>query len=679
MQTEENEEDEQGNAMARLTEKYGKYISIGITAVVIALSFIGSYQYYTGYVEEVIYDRLWSSVFYSTLQLYLFSPTVDPGSATPICYEVAKWMAPLCTAYWVFKAIESLFRHNVAVLKRKKSRKKQIIVFGYHETGEIFLRNLVKSKKDHLVVLVTETDLEKEVRLGLERDGILVYRMSLVGQEPSKAEESFRHLHLEQADEVVLFYEDATWNFALLKQMTEWETKKGRTEKRKKTAFCSIWCEERTMKKIITDYYDKQEGERPWNLNIFSLPEMAATELFERQPLYKNCLEQAVESAARQKDEDDTENAGGFMEMIPQPHLLLIGFGRYGQAVFEKALLTGTLSDRSKVKDYQKLQITIIDKEAKQCREIVESRYPRIDRICQVNYIDSDIACARIEKILSQFPQVTYIAICFSDQTTCVSAMEKIQTYLSAAETRRNEEKTGIAMQVPIAVRMKTDDAVIQYWNPRQNRQDKMLAFGNDKQTLTWENVIRYHVEEEAKEYHAEYSWIQSRLNDPQEPDAKKEEGREEYKQKYREKLWNALNYELKESCRAQVLNRPYFRELQERLGGLPKQEEVLTLDINALFERFSENPPLEMLAALEHKRWCAFCYVYGYVGFHPDPAEKRTIHVVKENGEIYCGKVHNCLIDDWDKMKADEKVNNTIIYDVCSVYGYRKETEGRQ
>lgn len=665
--------------MTKFAEKYGKYISIGITALVIVLSLVGSYQYYTGYVEEVVYDRLWSSVIYSTLQLYLFSPTVDPGEATPICYELAKWMAPLCTAYWVFKVIESLFRHNMAVLKRKKSRKKQIIVFGYHETSRIFLQDLTKNKKDHLVILVAEPGLEKEACLSLEREGILVYEMSLVGQDVSKAEENFQNLHLERVDEMVLFYEDATWNFTLLKQLTEWEAKKGRMRAGKKHVFCSVWCEERTIKKIITDYYDQQEGERPWNLNIFGLPEMTAIELFEKQPLYKNCLEWAKESMRRQEDGQAGCGAGKFMEMIPQPHLLIVGFGRYGQAVFEKALLTGTLSDRSKVKDYQKLQVTIIDKEAEQCREMVESRYPRIDKICRVNYVDSDIECARIEKILFCLPQITYIAVCFSDQMTCVSAMEKIQIYLSAAEARRNEEKTGIDMRIPIAVRMKTDGSVIQYWDPRQNKNDMLFAFGNSKQTLTWKNVIRYHIEEEAREYHAEYSWIQSRLNDGLASGEKTEEDREEYKQKHKEALWNTLNYELKESCRAQVLNGPYFRALQEQLGGLPKREEALTPDIKVLLEKFSESPSLEMLAALEHKRWCAFCYSNGYVGFHPDKAEKRNIHVIKENGEIYCGKVHNCLIDDWDEIKKNEEVNSAIIYDACSVYGYGRKTGERQ
>lgn len=37
----------------------------------------------------------------------------------------------------------------------------------------------------------------------------------------------------------------------------------------------------------------------------------------------------------------------------------------------------------------------------------------------------------------------------------------------------------------------------------------------------------------------------------------------------------------------------------------------------------------------------------------------------------ICFGKVHNCLIDNWAEMKSKKSVNKTIIYDVCSIYGY--------
>lgn len=111
-----------------------------VTAAVFILAFVGSYQYYSDACNAgaVVPERLWSAVLYSTVKLYAFSATVDPGAATPACYEIAKWTAPLCTAYWIFQLAESLFRHRIGVLKRALGRKKEIFVFGYNEKASFY-------------------------------------------------------------------------------------------------------------------------------------------------------------------------------------------------------------------------------------------------------------------------------------------------------------------------------------------------------------------------------------------------------------------------------------------------------------------------------------------------------------------------------------------------------------
>lgn len=642
--------------MKKMWERCKPYLGMVLTVAVGILAFIGSYQYYIGYPEEIVYDRVWSSSLYSALQLYLLSPTVDIGEATPLCYEIAKWLAPLCTAYWILKAAESVFRHNIAVLKRRWNRKKQVMVFGFHDTSELFLRNLKAEDKNQQLILVAEGDLEREKRLNMERNGCLVYQMDLIGEE-----ERLRKLSLEKVEELILFYEDPTLNFALLKELVEW-AKQERIPRRKRKATCSIWCEDETMKKIIMDYYDAQTKGRLWNLNVFDLPDITAAELFREKPLYQNCLKWAVQRQTGQKTL--ISDVQGFLEQIPQPHLLLMGFGRYGRAIFRQALLTGMLSDRSKIQNYEKLRITIIDKEAEACKEMVEAEYPRLSKICQIQYIDSDIGSARIEKELFRLPKITYIVICFSDQTMSVKAMEKMKRYLTTAELQ-NERGDDATFRVPIAVRMKTGGARI----PADAAEDTsdLFFFGDNEQILTGENVICYQMEEEAKTFHERYQRIQSKIF------GSKEEGRQD-----REELWNQLNFESKESCRAQVLNKPYFQELIRLLGGLPKKEEVLSLEKEAFLEKLSNDPMLDILAALEHKRWCMFCYCNGYVGYHPDPKEKRKVHMIRQGDEMYYGKVHHCLIDDWEEMKTDAKANGTIIYDLCGIYGYAEE-RGKQ
>ena len=49
---------------------------------------------------------------------------------------------------------------------------------------------------------------------------------------------------------------------------------------------------------------------------------------------------------------------------------------------------------------------------------------------------------------------------------------------------------------------------------------------------------------------------------------------------------------------------------------------------------------------------------------------------MILEDGKRYYGKVHNCLIDDWEAVKKDKTAGETVIYDVCSVCGYEKEKD---
>ncbi|MCI9148141.1 MAG: hypothetical protein HFG73_07740 [Hungatella sp.] len=646
--------------MERFWKRYGRYIGAGVTVTAALVSAAGSYQYYTGYVEEVVYERLWSSVLYSVIQLFLFSPTVDTGEATPVLYEVGKWLAPLCTAYWLFRAAESVFRHNVAAIKRRFSSGKQIVVFGYHESSELFIRKLKKEDRQLQVVLVAQGDLEREKRLNLERSGFLVYQMDILDQELLWREDIIRKLCLHKAEEIVLFYEDPTWNFTLLKFLADWAKKQEDAFQYKKgrERSCSIWCEDATMKKIIADYYDSLEGIRPWNLNLFDMPELTAMELFKKEPLYANCFQWALENC---------ENREKFLEVVPQPHILIAGFGRYGQAVLKYAVLTGTLSFCSRVKRHEKLRVTIIDSQAQRCRETVEAAYPRIDRICRISYIDSDIGSGRIEKALFDLPRITYTAICFSEQSLCVKAMEKIRTYLSMAEIYERGRE-DMELQVPVAVRMKTDGAVIRYWNEQQGQSAgvcRVFPFGDNHEILTRENVIGYRLEAQAKAFHENYKEIQTCITGIRPEDEKKKD---------REALWNELDFESKESCRGQVLNKPYFQKLIKVMGALPDREAILPLEKTEFLKMLSACPSLDMLAAMEHERWCVFCYATGYGGFHEDPGEKRKIHMVKAGDKTYYGKVHNCLIDSWDQMKADERVNATVVYDVCGIYSYSQE-----
>ena len=660
----------------RWFKRHKSLVVMSITALSFLVALVGSFQYYTQvrYVGEVVYDRLLSTVLFSVLKLYAFSPTVSVGVPTPLCYEVAKWLAPLCTGYWLLRALEAMLRQRMEMISRRFRRKDQILVIGYNEESAQFLSHLgeenfkkrLDKEREQMAVLVPRQILEQERKLQLERERVLVKPPLEPGE--LAEDESFARQCLKNFSEVVLFEADSPGNFTILKHILDraGEWGEGALGKQGKARW-AVRCENRILKRVMENYYDEFPGRKPFELRLFSMAQMAAEELFFREPIFENCLDRV-----RDWMKGKSPGAREIMEQIPNPHLLIAGFGRFGQAVFEEALLCGTLSFCSRVEGYERLRITIIDRQAEKCREMVESRYPRIQKICQVEYIAASIDSIQVERKLRMLPPVTYGAVCFSDQTTGVEAAEKLRWYFDAGFGREGEED-DFPKRIPIAVRMQSNGSVLRFLMQQEGRggagRGVLLDFGSGKRILNRSGVIGSRPEEEAKDFHRNYCRIQRRM----EGAVSGTEGED------REELWNGLNFEQRESNRAQVKNRPYMQELLKILPPLPPVEETFknVRDTDRFLQELEAGEILDVLAAQEHFRWCSFHYGRGYVGRCQDRRDKGKVRRLMEDGEVYCGKVHNCLIDRWEDMKKDSQARKTISYDVCGIYGYLPEEEG--
>lgn len=668
-------------------ERYSKLFGWGFMGVTLFMAFIGSYQYYTDYVPTVVQERLYSTVIYSTLQLYLFSPTVDAGEATPILYEAAKWTAPLCTAYWIFKLLESFALHSIGIVKQHSSPKRQIMIFGYNENSKELIENIYLQNQnnaiaadDTMMVLITEQTIEKEEQLKLERKGVLVYQMDFSDDENFKTRENFRCLKLWKASEIVLFYEDAAVNFTIFTRLLKlihdskdrhWEERK----EKKEEIICAFQCNDRVLRKVVEAYdanpraivKEKVEDirlENPFDLRLFSLQDLAAEAMFAQTPLFQNCIPSEEEWHTIGNRQEEKQEAEAFLRRVKNPHLLIVGFGRYGKAVFEKALLMGTCSPCSAVRGYEKFRITVVDQNAEKWKEEMYDRYPRLDRICDVEFVQLDVRSRKLMQALSQISMFTYAAVCFKEQTLSILTMMELAKYTSMCLGKNSHTS------IPIAVRMETDGAIVQYMQKMPfelNKKTERLVsyndihvFGTRKNILTRECLINTQMEQKARKFHVIYEREAANLY--------------EYKDYGNEiPAWNTLDFEKKESNRVQVLNQSLFQTLIERLGPLPEKEKVLisSSSVEQIREVLNRYPVLDLLAQLEHKRWNAFAYTYGYIGYGKP---KRTFQKIQEKDRMYYGEVHDCLIDSWEEMKQDDEAAATILFDVCSLYGYQEQ-----
>lgn len=475
--------------------KYRNQLVMGATLLTAALAVIGSLQYYGTdlYAKHAAPGRLWSAVLQSTLKMFVFSPTAYAGTATPLCYEIAKWMAPLCTGYWVFSALEILLRHRVELIVRRIEKRHQIAVIGYHEDSRLYVSHLAEKSNAFAPVLMSDTPISQEEKLKLERMRILVSEMPLLAGSGPEEHEDFLWYLTKRYEEIVLFYEDATLNFVIFSRILNYMKKNLKSEG---PVLCAVRCESRTMEKVISDFYDRERGNGNLRLRLFHLPGMAARELLEREPLYANCLAWAKLRVEEERKKRGELSPREIMEQIPNPHLLIAGFGRYGQAVLHEALLTGTLSCYSTVKGYEKFRVTILDRDGARVREQIESRYPRIDTMCQIQYLDTGLESARVERELGELPKPTYVVVNFSDQTTGIGAVEKLVRCLFSDGCARQEGIAFSACPIPavVAVRMADSGDALRYWAGRWSEDTETLcrvvSYGLKKEILTRKNLV---------------------------------------------------------------------------------------------------------------------------------------------------------------------------------------------
>ena len=136
--------------------------------------------------------------------------------------------------------------------------------------------------------------------------------------------------------------------------------------------------------------------------------------------------------------------------------------------------------------------------------------------------------------------------------------------------------------------------------------------------------------------------------------------------------LWKKLDHEKRASNRAQAANRRYIRRILDYIPALPQKDEIIlcAADTDKILSKLREYPTLDQLACWEHRRWNNFHYASGYIGYDPDPSNKGQLKPYPvENGDMIYGKVHNCLIDDWEELKRNETSVTTVIYDIYAIY----------
>lgn len=617
----QNRNIEKENKFLEILKYYKTKAIIGINLITIALGIVGSYQYYSNTIKG---SKLISVTLFSALKLYLFSPTIGIEASTSIYYEIAKWMAPFCTALGILKLLEFILRQNIWELFHLFINVNY--VFGFNDNSMLLIRNLKKNNKK--VALVTDKPLAIEQKLELSRIGVATYEMNIINGSKTEIKYNLRKLRLGRASSIVAFYEDDIINFSLLMNIMNYirdikNFKKGKEE----AIICSIKCDDNTIYELITQYYkdelERNDNASVINLKMFSIAQLAAYKLFDDINIYKNNMD-----LVKNKKNREIEDLG-------RVNLIIAGLGSFGEEVLYQAMCLGILNPSSK------MSVTIFDRDANK-ESLLRAKYTKLDKICDINFIKVDVRSDTFIKILDNFHgdnEPTFIAVCFKDHTLSLST--------SLVMIKRFKEVT-------VATRIKIDSNVIRYINDNNDLYKNIYPFGIEKDIITEKTIINSALDEKAINFHCKYSGINSHLDNYQSE---------------RLKAWNKLDFLKKESNRVQASYEKYMKSIVKYLYNIEDISQLVIDGENILNNSMTEsdkeikeflkrNPKMLSLVKLEHKRWCNFMFAHNYEYAKKEDCKKDM-------------KTHYCLKEEWEDILEDKDIMKTAIYDIISIYTY--------
>ncbi|MGD9141727.1 MAG: NAD-binding protein, partial [bacterium] len=305
---------------------------------------------------------------------------------------------------------------------------------------------------------------------------------------------------------------------------------------------------------------------------IFNVYQNAARSLFYDHPLDFEAITQASHRNAE---------------------LIIVGFGKMGESVALQASKIGHFANR------KPLKILIVDKSPGEFLRF-QTRFPCFGEICDVKFLHGEL---EDEDVLDDIARragnpdtLTSVAICLDGDTPGLFAALSILA--------RTEE-----LNTPIYVRMAHEgglatmlDASLSNWKWAY----RVHAFGMTSLTCTKKMLMDDKLDRLAMEIHAVYMQIRESAIPPNDPSMMP---------------WNKLDGDLKDSCRQQA---DHIAVKLRAIGCYSSGKVVSDTPVAEFGEQ-----EVEIMAIMEHSRWCAERRLAGWQPGPRQPDEHTSPYFV--------------------------------------------------
>ncbi len=541
----------------------------GVLLIAVCLFLTGLALGFVGFREySEAHDQPWSGadILYLTLQLFtLEAGAVEPP--VPLLLNVGRFVAPLATLVTALAAAWVLFRDKLRRWLIRWYYHDHTVICGLGRTGLQLVEDLRRHGRK---VVVIENDVQNDHIPMCHEQGAVV----VVGD--ARSETSLHLANVAAARNVVATCQDDTVNVEIAVACHKLVENRSGDNLR-----CFVEVLNQNMCSLLQEHEDFTRARTPFELTLFNTYENAARQLFGAHPL---------------------DGAGIGEDEPTQVHLVIIGFGWMGQSVALQAARLAHFANR------KPLRLTVIDSVIERRMMEYHARRPDLDKVCDLR---SQKGCAEDSKLLDEIAHWTHeqhvrttVVICLDDESEgflcAMSLASRIEDTVTRILVRATKgESVRVLMSVACA-EDPVDESVV-------HAARRLSPFGTVEECCSFSAIIDEQQDRLARAIHRRY--------------VEQRESQAGYEPRPSTRPWPQLAHDFRESNRQAADHIP----VKLRAIGCFCSEEGCS---EAVVERFSEQE-IELMAKMEHSRWCAERHLAGWTPGRDDALHKTTPHLV--------------------------------------------------
>ena len=592
----------------------------------LVFSFTSLYEYYSVSIENP-FLRI-SNVLFGILKMFLFTPPISPEKSTSILYEIAKWMAPILTSAFVFTKISNTLLHLKNIVINKFSRN-HILIFEKSLMSETLITNLMNEKTPYKISLISRQFIDDNLKAKYEKKGIATYQIDFEKSGKNEIRELLNTVNINKV-KYMFFCSDADLeNYALYANVIK-------RIKPKRNITCYVKCESKTVSSYIEDVITRarEEAEVLKKIDTVHFDQM---DLTVRMLMSDKCVFKSLKSSLNDLSQmDNVISLGKINESIRNMHILILGVNELTEVLLKHIANDMTLCLKANTK------VSIMDKAVDSKMEAILDKNEGLKNALNLKAIDIGSSRNSLHEGLTKIKNEGDLSLIFMMDEDVVKSLKYLKTL------------TGYFGSLPKVIR-NVSNIDLSYVLPKNS--DNILVFGDVSQIMTSDIMIRESLDARAKSFNDSYNKAV------------------EMSGMGNGNNWNELSYVKRTSSRLsathgkvkeEILRKIFFNNSDDEIRNYlsKKFEEFGALqdimqqdweEFKIRFRRYlSDNPILDFLSRLEHKRWCNSYYAMNFVY-----GENKDENL----------KTHPCLIDDWDIIIGDKFDICHPEYDLLSVF----------